>query len=114
MARTTLTFTLLRSGNEREDLSVVAAKAGELLNELLDNTAPSEGIMRDDDGLLAIWEIGDDEGGAPNRDVAAEGFTVEDAERLARLENEYRGARNPSGSLVQEIRELQAKRDATR
>ncbi|MCI4659630.1 hypothetical protein [Cryobacterium zhongshanensis] len=59
--RTTLAFTLLRTGNEREDLSVVAAKAGELHNELLDGSGLSEGVMRDDDGLLAVWEIRTDD-----------------------------------------------------
>ena len=61
MAHTTLNFTLLRAGNERADLAIVVAKADELHNELMDNSGLSEGVVRDDDGLLAIWEIGEDD-----------------------------------------------------
>lgn len=57
MTLATLKITLLREGNENEDLNTALAIL-QISGDARD-VDKNEGIIRDDDGLLAVWEIGE-------------------------------------------------------
>jgi len=53
-----LKITLIRHGNEDEDMNTALAIMN--IDRVLDNSDGLEvGVLKDDDGLLAVWEVED-------------------------------------------------------